>query len=202
MRRILFVVIILSACRPSKFQTEQEFYAWWNDESNGFTKQYDANSFSLSAKYLPAEYLAFKELKSNPSFSFDSLVVEYNSGYTFLISIKSKNQKGDPLLKENDLEDFAGKIYDLNFIPEQFVQLTIGDSILVPVLSTLESGGEIGNQRTWYVVFSALDGTEHQYKDLDLLFDDHIYNSGLHHFIFNRTDIAILPAFEFVKNKS
>ena len=90
----------------------------------------------------------------------------------------------------------------LNFIPEQFVQLTIGDSILVPVLSTLESGGEIGNQRTWYVVFSTLDETEHQFTDMDLLFDDQIYNSGLHHFIFNMADISMLPAFEFVKNKS
>src|SRR4051812_31128095 len=84
------VIGLVGACKPH-IRTETEFYRWINDPENGLVQSKKANDLTITVKYLPAAFLAYKELKNTPGAGkreMDSLLNYYQHSRTFLMTIK------------------------------------------------------------------------------------------------------------------
>jgi len=202
---ILTLTLFICGC-SSDFKTESEFYKWWNDKANGLVKEKEINDFRLIVKYMPAEYLAFNELKGkNYSKSeYDDLYDKYKSSRTFLLSILPSDEKSTQNVLYYNLENFADykkRILEMNFSPGDFISLKTDCGIFKPVLSTMENVYNIDAKKSIYLVFA--DNEENQglidANELDFVFEDYIFETGINHFFFNKNNLDNIPGFNFLK---
>jgi hypothetical protein len=200
LRRFLLVILSLLggfACTPS-VKSEAQYYQWLNDPENGLVQVKEVNDLILTAKFLPPQLLAQQELKRLPEIttaSTDSLVQVYANSYSFLLTIQPQNSQQDVLFR--DLESYPQykeRVTALNFHADQFLALQVGDQSVPPVLHIMENTYSTRSGRSLYLVFprKALSNREPA-SDLDLVFTDELFQTGINHFIFSAEDLATIP---------
>jgi hypothetical protein len=206
---LLWVVVILmaAACKP-RIRSEAEFYRWINDPENGLVQSKKANDLSITVKYLPAAFLAYKEWRNIPGAGnkqMDSLLNYYQRSRTFLMTIKpcatqpdaAARTSGDVIYKGiGNYQEYQQRVMQLNFNLGEFLELHAGKQVFKPTLSTMENTYGVTEQRNFYLVFSDADEktTLLAETELDLTFQDEIFNTGISHFIFQKDKIEYLPA--------
>ena len=205
MRKLLFILTLFICGCSSDFQTEREFYQWWNDSENGLVKEKEINDFKLIVKYMPPEYLAYNELKGKnfTRSEYDDLYDKYKSSRTFLLSILPADEKStQDVLYYNlqSVEEYKQRIMEMNFSPGEYISLKTDCGVYKPVLSTMENVYNIDPKRSLYLVFA--DNEENQgllnANELDLVFEDYIFDTGINHFSFNKNKLDNIPVFSFL----
>lgn len=76
---VLITCVLLGGCKQ-QVRTEAEFFKWINNPENGLIKSKVINDLQLTVKFIPTEYLAYKEAKSlniSNQKSIDSLLMNY-----------------------------------------------------------------------------------------------------------------------------
>lgn len=206
---LLFSASMFLGCSRMTIESDHEMLRWINNEENGFTQSKYANGLKLTVKYLPMEYLVLKELKSSKTYSrktVDSLIGRYKNSkaFVFTISPDEREESGSDVMYKNvqSLSEFKQRVWDMNFNINQFVKLKSDKSEFEPVLSTMENIYGLGKQRSVYFVFSDNEKSKglHEATDLDFVYTDEIYNTGISHFIFKKDDLDKLPKVNFLKN--
>ena len=205
MRKLLFILALFMGGCSSDFKTEREFYQWWNDEANGLVKEKEINDFRLIVKYMPPEYLAYNELKGKnyTKAEYDDLYDKYKGYRTFLLSIlPADEQSTQNVLYYNlqSVEEYKQRIMQMNFNPGEFISLKTDCGVYKPVLSTMENVYNIDTKRSLYLVF--VDNEENQglisANELDFVFEDYIFDTGINHFSFNKNNLDNIPVFGFL----
>ncbi len=207
LNRIWFILLslssVISACK-STIRTEKELYKWINDKDNGLVQEKTTNGFTLTAKYLPAELLAYREYESDKTIPFNKVLENYKKNKTFLMSIKvdtATRHTGNILFQ--DAEGYAGykqRILSFNFGLEEMISLNYSEKKYKPVLYTLENTFNVVDGKNVYLVFN-IDSLKKQNKqdEMDLVFEDVHFSTGITHFQFKVTDLQNIPKIELSK---
>jgi len=200
-------LIVLASCN-NELKTEKDFYGWLNDPENGFVKTKIINDIKIIAKYLPLEYLAFKELRSYGQYSKDvrdSILALYNKSRTFLLTIGPYEEKGAKfdIMKTgvHDYTEFKQRAMTMNFDMAAYVSLNTELGEFKPVLTNMENVYGLSKHRNIYLVFTSAEanGKLMTANELDLTFTDEIFNTGINHFIFKKEKLDHLPTINFWK---
>lgn len=184
----------LPACRPAA-TTEAQFYAWLHNPENGLVQTREIGDLHLSVKYLPAELLACRELRGGAPTpgQADSLRRRYGRSHAFLLTVKPRTAgRGDDVMYHGvgSYAAYKERVMELNFNLARYVSLKDGEKELKPLLHTLENTYGATEGRSLYVVFenAGADGA-----DLDFVFSDRVFSTGISHFRFRKSDLADTP---------
>ncbi len=196
--------LLLAGCR-AEFNREQEMYAWLNDPEHGLRADKTLEDLSLQVKYLPPDYLVYRELKGKAYTrrTVDSLRAQYRNTRTFLLTVafnESTSPSGNVLFYGvNDPREYKQRIEQLNFSIGDYVSVRAGGKEFRPLLSTFENLYTVGNKRTLYLVFG--EDEHHQgllgADSLDFTFNDLIFESGINHFAFRKENLDNIPKIDF-----
>lgn len=197
---LLFVTICtLLGCSKQSINSMDDYMAWLNDSENGLLKEKIINGLQIKVKYLPPDYLAITDKSSTNT---DSLKKYYAHSLSFLLSINPEqaNQKDIVYRDVNDYSDYKARIYQLSFRLDELISIEVGNMKLTPVLTSFENVYGIKQGRDIIVVFTPVDKNQAQLLasgNIDFIFNDEIFSTGISHFQFKRSDIENAPAIDF-----
>jgi hypothetical protein len=207
--RIIYVIIfcLIVACKTSNDRLEiGQFETWLSDTDNGLYKTKTTSNVDVTARFLPANYLAYKEYRSSVNANYDSIVRAYQCGLTFEIELqadKTDKMYGNLLYYGvPDADALTQRTRYLNFNVSEFVTLTYGDQVYEPVLSNFEGYNSIGNKINFIVVFELPEYNCGSFKDdsqneLRLTFKDPYWDLGVNHFTFEKKYILTVPNLKY-----
>ena len=199
----LFLVLglVLSNCRQG-IKTEQDFYKWLNDENNGLVKTRKANGLVISLKYLPSDFIVWKETKGKGfnKAQIDSLANLNKGSLTFLLTVApEKEEQGDVMYQGiTNTQEYKQKAYGLNFRLGEFITIQQRQKDYHPLFVTLENTYSVTNSRTFYIVFSEKDIPLSD--SLQVVFNDEFFGTGINHFNFKRSDFNHVPVLSWNSN--
>jgi hypothetical protein len=200
---ILTLGMLMSGCQR-ELKDMKAVYGWINAPEHGMVKTKTVEGIKLTVKYLPAEYLALKETKEDQAGrqTYDSLLKVYKGSHTFLLSIASSEDEvnNDPMYQ--GLEDYSAykrRALTMNFDMNEYVSIKTSTQEFRPVLTSMENTYSLKGQRNIYMVFTdtATDTELMNEKELDLVFNDEIFETGINHFVFEQSDLQSIPAINF-----
>ncbi len=199
----LLGLVILLACfsctSRKEFSSISQYANWLNDPSHGALVEREVNDLKLTVKYLPPEYLAAKDSRGLSQSGKDSLLKSYSQSKTFLLTISPNGKaekQGDLMFRNiNNYQQYKERSFAMNFEIGEYVNLDAGDNTYAPVLSTLENTYGLEEGRSIYLVFNDHHQGEEfdKAKELDVVFNDELFNTGLHHFVFSRKNLNDIP---------
>jgi hypothetical protein len=199
---VILCLLSLISCNRG-IDSEGELYNYLGKEKNGLISSRTHDGIKFTMKYLPSEYLAFNELKTQYSPSriiVDSTIKSFNDTYSFLLTVEfdGVNAGENPLMFGiNNLEEYKEKIEELSFDLDQSVYIQSDSADIAPVLWNLENSYTAGNKRSLLLVFPKT-GTEKS-KSLDIVFSDNIFSTGINHFNFRKESIQSIPRIDCYK---
>ena len=184
--------------------TVSGYLAWLNDPENGLTQTKYINGISLTAKLLPPEYLAYQEI-SQPSdqSARDSLVALYNKTISFLLIIGSdeRDKSGEDIMwaGTSGYEEYVERLLAMNFNLTDCLKMHIGEQEFLAHLSSAENTYGLGKSRNIIVTFTSDSQGQNFYtaNEIDLVYTDEIFKTGINHFTFSKNDISNIPSFPF-----
>ena len=194
---IILMSLTFVACQQG-FNSPKEMHRWMSDPTNGMIISKQSANKELTMKYLPADFLVYKELKENQNTSkelIDSIKKHYVNSRSFLLTIKYKNDEPyDPVYEGiYSYDELNQRKQDMHFSFGQYIKLVTTDGREYrPVLSHMEETYGLQKHRNIHLVFSPVDKNQIDILDteeLDIVFDDRIFNTGIHHFIFEKENI-------------
>jgi len=193
---ILFLSLsaLVFSCKE-EIRTEAQLHKWINNPENGLLQSKTVGGIKITAKYLPAQYLAFMEIKdiTKPtSKQKDSILSQYSKSLTFLLNISPANQSLD-IMKAGvaNMEEFKERVAEMNFGISEYISLKTEKDEFSPTLLNLENVYGLKDDRNIYLVFANQTKGQNIFSssNYDLTFQDNIFNSGISHFIFKKKDI-------------
>lgn len=198
--------LLLAGCRQ-EIHDYSEYLKWINDEAHGLVKEKRINNLVLTVKYLPADYLVYRDLHEHQATSGklkDSLSAQYRASKCFLLTIAPDKEKpgndGDIMMRGiQSLEQYKTRSLTMNFDMNEYLQLVTGKKAYVPVLTHMENVYGVTSGRTIVMLFSPdkLANELKEEEELDIVFDDPLFDTGRSHFVFYKKDIDRIPKFTF-----
>ena len=192
----------LSACKDSKKMNAHQYMAWFKDPDNGLTKEKIVNGYRLKIRYIPAEYLIYKELMGNQKANKDSIAAYYKSNISLVLSISPVSidpKEGDRNIMYDGLEKFEEykkRVFDLNFNMEQLVELQLDENTtLAPSIYNVENTYGLSRELNFNLVFSPNTAVKDfkKYEKIDIVLNDYIFETGINHFVFEKKELDQLP---------
>lgn len=198
----VFIVLQFLGCNSS-IKNEAAFLEWLNQPENGYVKKNHTNGFSMTMKYLPAEYLAYAEFKNedlDPSKDRATLVEEFEDSRTFILSIEHEVSGIDiSNYGIQNISEFKRRISELNFNIKDYIFLkNENGKKSKPVLTTFENSYELGGKKTFYIVFAKEQEKDIDAKKIDIVFEDPFFDTGINHFMFQTEQIDHSPILQFI----
>ena len=203
MKKILYggiAMFFLFGCQSSELSLEN-YFKYLIEPENGLYKSKQINQFEISARYLPAEYLIYRDYKSSKikELDIDSLKKIYEGSLTFILKIapnKSEGHEFDVMTQTvSSKEAFKEQSFQLNFLMQENLKLIIEDREYFPVLVELENTYELTQHRNFMITY-ALDQKhiDNSFEAMDFIFQDRIFGTGIHHFLFTQESIKKTPS--------
>ncbi len=196
---IMVTFLFLNGCKK-EFKNERDFYKWWNEQDNGLVKSKTINDFKVTVKFMPPEYLTYNEVKENRKLNIDTIRKKYFNSRTFLLTIEPVDSRKDvDLLFQGiiSLGEYKERVMKLNFSPGDFIKIKTNTREYFPVLSTMENVYNIDVKKNLYLVFSNEDNLLDE-PELDFVFNDQIFETGITHFLFQKKNMDNIPEFKFL----
>ena len=180
-------LLCFQGCQPS-INTVDQFQAYINTPANGLIKTRIVGGLEFSLKYIPETYLkSVGDLQSE------------RDGVRFLFKIAPSQQTGEAfdVLTQTVSSSRAFKEKNLlfNFGLQNYLTLRIDDQELKPVLVEPENTYELKKHRLINVVFPKenINQDWNGADQIDIVFRDVLYDTGIHHFVFDLTKIKNIP---------
>lgn len=200
----LMLFILTWSCNSS-FNHEEDYLQWIANEKNGLRKSKTTSVFEYNFQYLPPQYRAWQEFQNNSYFSStqrDSILTNMEKSLYFVFTISPRHEKasGDVMYsKVNNLPDYQQRVKTLNFNFKDYWQLQSPKGNFTPVLSTLENTYSLSDYRKLHLVFATEDIQQSFYEmpHWDVIFNDEIFGTGIHHFVFWKDDWNNIPVINY-----
>ncbi len=192
---VVSVSLILEGC-TNGLSSETELLKWLSEPRNGLVKTTSANGFVLTLKYLPPEYLVYMEQKKG---GIEIQSKEFDDSMTFIFSIEHQSKYVDASnYRIHNLSQYKSRIAQLNFDIKKYLFIKEGNGdITPPVLSVFENAYEIGDKKSFYLVFPKNIEKKEEMGMVDIVFVDPFLDTGINHFIFNKNAFKQIPKLEF-----
>ena len=204
---ILLMLCCFSCNQRRKINTFDAYVKWLNDTENGLSKTKKVGLLVMNVKFMPAELLAYNELKRNKEICAedrDSLVAVYKQQMTFLLTLSVDDPntpvKGDLFLSDlNEQSEYGARVHDLNFNMDYYIHMLADEKEIQPVLINLENDYNLYGRKTFNVVFTdtKTKGLLAQANKFDFVFDDEFFKTGRSHFVFSHKDLNNVPEFVY-----
>ena len=197
---IITLFLLLTACASSELDIDA-YFKYLAEPSNGLYKTNRVQQFEIRARYLPVDYLIYKDYKRDKNLTtinIDSLKENYQGSLTFLLQIapnKAEGHEFDVMTQTvSTVTDFKSQSHHMNFEMQEHLSLKIGDQVFKPVLVELENTYELTQHRNFMVTY-ALDAATlaSDYKSIDFVYQDELFGTGIHHFLFEQRAIEKTP---------
>lgn len=202
------LLLLAYACNTGSISAEKDYYKWINDGDHRLFAVKTINGVNLVVKYLPPEYLAYKEYRGGgvAREKLDSLIAQYNHNRTFLLTLSLEDQNNS--LPNGDImysniispEEYDNRLLELSFNIKQYIKLETESNSYVPVLHTFENTYGLSPNRGIYLVF-APGGKEQEdlltSKELEFVFEDQLFMTGISCFVFKKNDLDNIPHINF-----
>lgn len=200
----LLTILIVSCGRPDALKPD-DYRAWIGTEESGLFKMRKINNVEIRARYIPAAYLAYQEIESQPGASYDSILKAYQCGLTFQIDLQADTQDkrygnlmfyGVP-----DQPSLSERTRFLSFDIDNFITLTCNGELYAPVLSNFDGYNPLANKISFRVVFDIPQHTcgtfDDHFKELQVTFDDPYWELGTSNFEFTKKTLTDIPKLKF-----
>lgn len=194
---ILFVAVVTVSCnRTPESLTANEYSTWISSEERGFVKQKKVKTVTMTARYLPAQFLAYRDFsnENNSGSSYDSIYNFYRCGLTFQFSLQAdKLDEEYGNLKYYDIrseEELMGRVRFLSFSTTDFFEAQWNNETFYPVLGAFEGFDELENRLTFTAVFQIADfncgNPPENFDNVTFTFEDPLWGMGINHFVFQK----------------
>lgn len=199
---ILLILIIFSGCTTKEMEIG-EYYQYLVNPKNGLLKSKVVEPFKISVRFLPSSYFIYKEYKNvkKSSEELDSIKQSYNGNYTFLLRIAPDVDGGhvfDVMTQTvPSVTQYKNRVRELNFEMQQQLILKIGEKTYTPVLVELENTYELTKHRNFLIAYALPDIVNTDYEQIDFVYQDQIFGTGIHHFLFDQQLIENTPTIKF-----
>lgn len=198
---ILFVVsLFFWSCNPP-IENFSEYMKYLANKENGLVKEKATNGISIKVKYLPIDYLVYKEFSNDNNLNLEEIKKSYQNSLTFMMTIGPGKEKQFDITKVGiaNYKAFALRIEEMNFWMKDYVTIKVGDKIMKAELAQMESTYGLGKDRKIVFVFQNKDedGNTILVDDVTFIYKDEIFFTGTNNFKFNIDDINSLPEFTF-----
>lgn len=205
---IMVKLLALLACGCSGRETSDPaaYNRWISDPSHGLVQTRYIHGVKLTLKYLPPEYLAYSDLKRNslqPAKGIgDSLRDYYSKSVSFMLTLGPDDRKKSEGPVNNDImfldvtrfEEYKDRSFQMNFDMADYVSLKCGAKEVKPVLTNMENVYGLSPERNIHLVFPADRSAR---EDLEVVFNDELFNTGINHFVITRKQLNSIPNFVF-----
>ena len=189
---------------PSELEYKS-FLEYINNGENGMVHSKTLNGVELTLKYLPSNYLAYRDLSllSSPSKQQeDSLMQRYQNSMTFVLNLSPENMKGvggfenGVLSKDiSGIEEYKSRALSLNFAMTEMVKLRSEKGVIKPSLTNMENTYDLAADKSIYIVFSReLVKTELGTEDLEFVFEDGVFDTGISVFSIDAEVLKNIPS--------
>lgn len=197
----ILLTVVLGCSQSQKSLDPDSYIKWIKHADIELSKHRRINGIDIRARYLPGEFLAYKEYLSSDSFSYDSLLNAYQCSLSFEVQLQA--DKADPLYGNlmyhnvTSAELFNQRNRFLNFEIQEFISLTCREVEYDPVLSHFEGYDPLGNAMRFRVVFVIptynCGNVLPQFGNMTLTFIDPYWKMGTVNFEFEKNSILSLP---------
>lgn len=204
---LLFALLALNSCNTSTVSSKEELLQYINLNKESFIRKKRVNNFDLAVKYLPGQFFVLKELGSEGGHKkekADSLMAFYNNSRTFLLTVSSDGSQMPAdenvmFYKTEGIEEYKQRALEMNFTMEEYFTLKTERGEFKPVLCNLENTYSAVGHKNFMIVFADSDATSGlmDAKELDLVFEDEFFHTGINHFVFKKEQIDKVPALVF-----
>lgn len=195
----LFSLSSFFSCESS-IDTIKDYYAYINNEKNGLILHKSIGDISFTMKHLPTDFFIYRTDKKANKNTQDSLRIEYEASLNFILKIapaSDANVKFDVMTETvSSLAEFKEHAFTMNFDLQRMIYLKIGDQKIKPVLVETENIYGLNQHRLINIVFAKenFGANWGKQKKIDLVFYDKIYETGIHHFVFDKEDLDNIPS--------
>ncbi len=180
----------------------KELSAYIGNSENGLIHTKRISNIQLSATYLPSQYLALNE-QPNDRNQLEKIKKEYDNTVTILFNIAPSDQGDGDIMYQgvSEYKEYTERMYSMNFSIGQYFTLNTPSGSYKPVLSNLENTYSLKNNRKITLVFAPNENEDELIKQpfYDIVYEDEILGTGMHHFRFTRDDINNIPEVNYKK---
>lgn len=187
---ICIIMLIASACSgSSEYVDIGKYESWINSEEGGFIRQKEVGGINMQARYIPADYLAWQEIKEKRIVEEDSFKVAYAKikdlkKFVFTMSAKDSREK---ILSRGitSNEAYQERIYCMNFRMEDNFSLTYDTLTIYPLHVAFENAEAFSGEIRFAVVF---EDTIAASENSDIMFSymDEYWGLGKVNFTFKK----------------
>lgn len=199
---LLCIGLFFSACMGRKKLKAEAYMAWYKDADNGLSKEKIVGGYKIKMRYVPADYLIYKEMLASPKANRDSVAQYYQNNVALVLSISPvavDPKDGDRNIMYDGLEkfeDYKKRVFDLNFNIEDLVELKLDEhTTLVPSIYNVENTYGLSKELNFNLVFSPTAAVKDlsKYEQLDVVLNDRVFETGISHFVFEKKELDKLP---------
>lgn len=209
---ILYYSLLLAVAGCTQvISSRAEMYQWINEPANGLLQSKRVEDLVFTMKYLPPAFLAEKEMRTQENHNlqvYDSLKSRHEGFYTFLLHFQVDDPNEAQAFSRDvmyegaqSFQHFQQRAMHLNFNMRDFITLNRKGESIQPALSRLENTYSLTNSRHLYLVFDKkqMDLLPDDTAPLDIRFNDELFNTGIHHFVFHPSDLKKVPAISYLQ---
>jgi hypothetical protein len=203
----LALLCIAGSCAKKPESLKANDYAKWiSVAEHGFVKEKKVGAILMTVRFLPADYLAYREFveSSNDSVSFDSLYNSYRCGMTFHFFLSApKDDVTYANLKyfgEFSEQAMMDRNRALSFSSGVFFTIKHKGIDYKPVINIFEAD-DLDNKLRFTLAFQIPEfdcsSPGPQFEDIDFLFEGGTWEVGVNHFLFSRSVFTDKPKMIF-----
>jgi hypothetical protein len=180
----------LAACGDGRTTDIHGYYEWMNDPANGCVRTSDINGVRIEMKYLAPAYLQYQRRDGD-----DQGTQGNDSTVCFLMSIAPSDTSGGDIMTHGVVSEgaFTARAMNLNFEIRDMLSIRYGGKEYPVLLTTLENVYGLSKKRDVMLVFPRIPPYWSEKADVDIVFDDRIFGTGINHFTFRIRDLHLVP---------
>lgn len=198
--KILLFLILFSWSCESSVHNIKDYYSYINNKENGLILHKKIGDIAFVMKHLPTDFFVYRADKNASKASQDSLRNEFEPSLNFILKItpsEDAEAKFDVMTETvGSLAEFKQHAFAMNFELQKLIHINIGGQEIKPVLVETENIYGLKQHRLINIVFAkeTLGDNWSKIREIDLTFNDEIYGTGIHHFVFDKNDFDAVPS--------
>lgn len=182
---------------PEVIHGPEAYEAFFRHPESGLLAVREHQDIRFAAQYLPPDWQNWKRYQQGGFLEPQ----ENTHPVVFVLNIGAAEgaRTGDVMTYGvSNLEGYAQRMETMNFRLEDAIELRVGEHKIRPKLVHMENTYGLTQDRNIHLVFedSSLDSPREMTGDLDLVFDDPVYGTGINHFRISREALNTLPRLE------
>lgn len=199
--------LLIASCSQNSFYSPKEYLRFINEPGNGFVKTREYDQINFKVKYLSPDFFVSNEfMNQNPDCSKlnDSIYNLYRRTRSFVLTISTSKENDADVMVQGiaSEEEYRDRFDFMNFNIGNYIYLKTAKNKYYPSLTNLENVYGLSKNRNINLVFSpvAINDDLTESDEYELVYEDVIYNTGVSHFTFKKSDIDKKFSLKFLKS--